>query len=120
VEQLSQALAKKQEETPDADDFVKRDSAEQPKEAPEKEQTDADAIADPSTSVAHLAEIVRANNAKEKEAQAELERIHQEEERKKAEEERKKKEAAALDAKLREEKEIQANEALGEQGMQYL
>ena len=49
-----------------------------------------------------------------------MERIHQEEERKKAEEERKKKEAEALDAKLKEEKEIQANEALGEQGMQYL
>ena len=68
VEQLSQALAKKQEDAPDADDFVKRDNAEPPKEAPEKEQTDAEAIADPSTSVAHLAEIVRANNAKEKEA----------------------------------------------------
>lgn len=63
---------------------------------------------------------MRANNAKEKEAEAELERIHQEEERKKAEEEKKKKEAEALDAKLREEKEIKANEALGEQGMQYL
>jgi hypothetical protein len=120
VEQLSQALAKKQDDSPDTDDFVKRDNTEPPKEAPEKEQTDAEAIADPSTSVAHLAEIVRANNAKEKEAEAELERIHQEEERKKAEEERKKKEAEALAAKLKEEKETQANEALGEQGMQYL
>jgi len=119
VEQLSQALAKKDDAT-DADDAVKSDNAEPPKEAPEKEQTDAEAIADPATSVAHLAEIVRANNAKEKEAEAELARIHQEEERKKAEEARKKKEAEALEAKLKDEKEVQANEALGEQGLQYL
>ena len=40
--------------------------------------------------------------------------------RKKAEAEKKRKEAEALDAKLREEKEIKANEELGESGLRYL
>ena len=67
-----------------------------------------------------MAEIVRANNAKEKEAEKEMEKIKKEEERKRAEAEKKRKEAEALDAKLREEKEIKANEELGESGLQYL
>lgn len=77
-------MSKPEEASAGADDSAKKDSTEQPKEAAEKEQTqepaekeqtDAEAIADPTTSVAHLAEIARANNENEKKAAAELERI---------------------------------------------
>ena len=118
-------MSKQAQENPSADDFVKRDhtaATEQQSETATKEKTPtaADIVSDSNTSVEHLAEIVRAANAEEEKAKAEIEKANAEEAKKKAEEERKKKEQEAFEAKMKEEQAIKANEALGDEGMQYL
>lgn len=117
---------KKSEEQPSESDFVKREAkpeaekekeSEQPKE---KEQTEAEIVSDSTTSMATIGEIVRKANEEEKKAKAEIEKANAEAAKKKAEEEKKRKEAEELDRKLRDEHEIKKNEALGNEGMEYL
>lgn len=98
VEQLSQEVMRKSEESPAEGDFVKREpkpeaeKAKEPEASKEKEPSEADIVSDSTTSMATIGEIVRKANEEQKQAQAEIDKANAEAAKKKAEEDRKRKE----------------------------